>query len=352
MMRVAVIGAGQWGPGLIRNFHDRRRSEVRWVVDLDPARLEAVRSRFPEILVSRDAGKALGDPAVDAVVVATPTTTHFGIVRSALRSGKHVLVEKPITADSVQAEELCALAESARRVLMVGHVFLYNPSVRWVKRYLDEAGLGRVYYISAVRVSHGPVRADVNAAWDLAAHDISVVSYWLDAEPLSATAAGGSWLKPGNEDAVFATLGYPGGILLNLQSSWLSPCKVRQITVVGEEGLLTFDDMSLSEPVRIHRKPARGAGDGPGYLDSFASFRTGPGEGEIEVPRFAGHEPLKAECDHFLDCIEGGQSPLTGGRSGLAVVRALEMIERALRANGREEPVGRAGPEACLTSPS
>jgi predicted dehydrogenase len=201
-------------------------------------------------------------------------------------------------------------------------------------------------------VSHGPVRADVNAAWDLAAHDISVVSYWLDAEPLSATAAGGSWLKPGNEDAVFATLGYPGGILLNLQSSWLSPCKVRQITVVGEEGLLTFDDMSLSEPVRIHRKPARGAGDGPGYLDSFASFRTGPGEGEIEVPRFAGHEPLKAECDHFLDCIEGGQSPLTGGRSGLAVVRALEMIERALRANGREEPVGRAGPEACLTSPS
>ena len=145
---------------------------------------------------------------------------------------------------------------------------------------------------------------------------------------------------------------YPGGILLNLQASWLHPRKVREITVVGEEGMLTFDDMNLSEPVRIHRRPARGAGAGPEYLDSFASFRTSLGEGEIEVPRFAGHEPLKAECDHFLDCIEGGQSPLTGGRSGLAVVRALEMIERALRANGREEPVGRAGPEACLTSPA
>src|SRR6185503_19944756 len=145
------------------------------------------RSRFPEILVSSEAADPLEDPAVDAVVVATTTTTHYRIARSALLSGKHVLVEKPITADSAQAEELCALAESARRVLMGGHVFLYNPSVRWVKRYLGESGLGRVYYISAVRVSHGPVRSDVNAAWDLAAHDISIVSYWLDAEPLCAT---------------------------------------------------------------------------------------------------------------------------------------------------------------------
>jgi predicted dehydrogenase len=352
MIRVAVIGVGQWGPGLIRNFHDRPRSEVRWVVDLDSARLEAVRSRFPEIRVSSEAADPLEDPAVDAVVVATPTTTHFGIASSALQSGKHVLVEKPITTDSVHAEELCALAQSACRILMVGHVFLYNPAVRWVKRYLGEAGLGRVYYISAVRVSHGPVRADVNAAWDLAAHDLSVVSYWLDSEPLCATAAGGCWLKPGNEDAVFATLRYPGGILLNLQASWLSPRKVREITVVGEEGQLTFDDMSLSQPVRIHRQPARGAAADPRYLDSFASFRTTLGEGEITVPRFAGHEPLKAECDHFLDCIEGGHSPLTGGRSGVAVVRALEMIEQALRANGRAEGVGRAGPEPCLTSPA
>lgn len=342
MIGVAVIGVGQWGPGLIRNFHDRPRSEVRWAVDLDPARLEEVRSRFPEICVSRDPGQAFADPAVDAVVVATPTSSHFGLARSALQSGRHVLVEKPVTADSGQAEELCALAESAGRVLMVGHVFLYNPAVRWVKRYLDEGGLGRLRYISAVRVSHGPVRTDVNAAWDLAAHDISIVGYWLDAEPLSATAAGGSWLKAGTEDAVFATLPYPGGVLLNLQVSWLHPRKVREITVVGEEGSLTFDDMSLSEPVRIHRRPAGSAAAGPAYLDSFASFRTSLGEGRTEVPRVAGHEPLKAECDHFLDCIEGGRGPLTGGRSGLAVVRALEMIQRALRARGREEPVGLA----------
>src|SRR6185503_2312117 len=143
-----------------------------------------------------------------------------------------------------------------------------------------------------------------------------------------------SWLQAGNEDAVFATLRYPGDIVMNLQASWLSPRKVREITVVGAEGQITFDDMSLSEPVRIHRQPARGAGAHAGFLDSFASFRTSLGNGEITVPRLEGYEPLKVECDHFLDCIEGGRSPLTGGRSGLAVVRALEMIERALRANG------------------
>jgi predicted dehydrogenase len=352
MRRVAVLGIGHWGPGLVRNFHEGRRSEVRWAVDLDQARLDAVRARFPEILVSRDPGEAIADPAVDAVVVATPTVTHFAIARSALQAGKHVLVEKPITTESGQAEELCALAQAAGRVLMVGHVFLYNPAVGWVKRYLDEAGMGRVYYVSAVRASHGPVRGDVNAAWDLAAHDLSIVSYWLGAEPVAATAAGGWWLQAGNEDAVFATLRYPGDVLLNLQASWLSPLKVRAITVVGEKGLLTFDDRDVAEPVRIHRRPAPRPGAPAGYLDSFASFRTSLGDGEIHIPKVAGHEPLKAECDHFLDCIESGLTPLTDGRSGLAVVRALEMIERALRANGRETAVAGARPEARVTVPS
>jgi predicted dehydrogenase len=326
MIRVAVIGVGQWGPGLVRNFHSRRRSEVRWVVDLDPARLDAVRARFPEIRAADDPAPALADSQVDAVVVATPTATHYGIARCALLAGRHVLVEKPVTTASREAEELCALAAAARRVLMVGHVFLYNASVRWVKRYLEQGRLGRVYYLAAVRASPGPVRGDVNAAWDLAAHDLSIAGYWLDAQPLSATAAGAAWLKPGVEDAVFATLRYPGDVLLNLQVSWLSARKVREITVVGERGLLSFDDMDLSEPVRIHRQPAREPG---AYVDSFASFRTSLGEGEITVPRIAGGEPLEAECEHFLDCVESGLAPLSGGPFGLAVVRALEMIERA-----------------------
>jgi predicted dehydrogenase len=338
MIGVAVIGVGQWGPNLLRNFHDGRRSEVRWAIDPDRARLDAVRARFPEIVVSSRPDAALADPGVDAVVVATPTTTHHALASAALGAGKHVLIEKPITAESRQGEELCALAERAGAVLMVGHVFLYNDAIRRVKEYLDEGRLGRIYYASAVRTSPGPVRTDVNAGWDLAAHDCSILGYWLDAAPVSAAAAGGAWIKAGVEDAVFATLRYPNGVLLHIHASWLSLRKTREITVVGEVGMLVFDDMNLQEPLRIYERPAV-ARDATAYIDSFASFRASSREGEITIPKVAMGEPLKAECDHFLDCIAEGRTPLTDGPSGVAVVRALEAIERSMRAGGREEAV-------------
>lgn len=338
MIRIAAIGAGHWGPNLIRNLHNRERSEVVWIVDKDPARLTQVQARFPEVQATDDVEPVLRDPLVDAVIVATPTTTHYRLTKAALEAGKHVLVEKPIATEVRHAEELCRLAAASRRVLMVGHVFVYNPGIRKVKEYLDAGDLGRIYYVSMVRTNLGPIRTDVNAAWDLAAHDISIVNYWLGAGPLSAAAVGGVWINPGIEDAVFATLRYPGGVLVNLHVSWLNPRKARDITVVGERRMLTFDDMNLNEPLRIYDKRVTDTRTSPGYADTFASFRSSIRDGDITIPRVALGEPLMAECNHFLECIASGTAPLTGGQEGVAVVRVLEAMHRSIRNGGREEP--------------
>ncbi len=339
MVNVAVIGAGHWGPNLIRNFYGQRTSRVAAVVDRDPKRLDEVKLRFPEVELHEDAAKVFADDAVDAVVIATPTSTHYPLVKAALEANKHVLVEKPITTDSKQAAELCALADAKGRVLLVSHVFLYNAAVRRVRKYLEEQALGRVYYVSMVRTNLGPIRMDVNAAWDLAAHDLSIVNYWLQATPLSASAVGGTWINAGIEDAAFATLRYPSGVLVNLHASWLNPRKSRDITVVGERRMLTFDDMNLNEPIRLYDKQVTDARTRPGFIDSFSTFRASVRDGDITIPKVALGEPLKAECDHFIECITQKVAPLTGGREALAVVRALEAIGRSMRNAGREEAV-------------
>lgn len=339
MIRMAIIGAGHWGPNLLRNFHNRQRSEVMWVVDRDPDRLAQVRERFPDVRTADDAAAALHDPQVDAVVVATPTSTHYPLAKAALELGKHVLVEKPIATEVRHGAELCALAAQQQRILLVGHVFVYNGAVRKVKQYLDAGELGRVFYVSMVRTNLGPIRVDVNAAWDLAAHDISIVNYWLDAEPLSVSAVGGTWINPGIEDAVFATLRYPNGVLVNLHVSWLNPKKARDITVVGDRRMLTFDDMNLTEPVRIYDKQVTEDRSRPAYIDTFASFRSGLRDGDIIIPKVALGEPLRMECEDFLDCITSGRAPIVGGAQGVAVVRALEAIQRSVQHQGREERV-------------
>ena len=337
MIRVAVVGAGHWGPNLIRNFHNRERSEVLWVVDRDPGRLGQVRGRFPEIQVAQEAEPALADVRVDGVVIATPTSTHYRFAKAALERGKHVLVEKPIATAVREGAELCALAAARGRILMIGHVFLFNPGIQRVKQYLDAGELGRIYYVAMVRTNLGPIRVDVDAAWDLASHDVSVVNYWLEGEPVTVAAVGGTWINPGVADAVFATLRYPDDVLVNLHVSWLNPRKARDITVVGEKRMLTFDDMNLTEPIRVYDKRVTDDRTTVGYVDSFASFRASIREGEIVIPRVVLGEPLRAECEHFLDCVESGKPPLTGGEQGMAVVRVLEAIERSARNGGREE---------------
>jgi predicted dehydrogenase len=337
-LRVAILGAGHWGPNLIRNFHSHDASEVAWIIDTDPFRLELVRTRYPDVRTSASAEAALNDAAVDAVVVATPTVTHHQLAKAALLAGKHVLVEKPMATETAHAEELCELADSSRLVLMVGQVFLFNRAVRRIKDYLDERRLGRLFYLSMVRTNLGPIRHDVNASWDLAAHDIAIANDWLGQQPQAAAAQGGAWINGGVDDAVFATLWYPQEVIVHLHVSWLSPRKVRDITVVGEAGMLTFDDMNLSEPIRLYDKRVTEQRTA-GFIDTFASFRTSIREGDIVIPRVASGEPLKAECDHFLECIASGAAPESAGRSGLAVVRVLAAIDRSLANGGRKEAI-------------
>jgi predicted dehydrogenase len=339
MIGVAVLGAGEWGPNLIRNFHNKQTSEVVWIIDRDASRLDEVHARFPDVQVGEDVDQALRDPSVHAVVVATPTSTHYALAKEALERRKHVLVEKPLTTEVKQGLGLLELATKHRLILMVGHVFLYNPGIRKVKEYLDAGHLGKVYYVSMVRTNPGPIRLDVNAAWDLAAHDLSIVNYWLDAEPLSVSAIGGTWINQGIEDAVFATLRYPHGVLVNLHASWLNPRKARDITVVGERRMLTFDDMNINEPLHIYEKQVSDLRTRPRYVDSFASFRASIRTGDITVPKVPLGEPLATQCAHFLECIVTGKQPLTGGREGIAVVRALEAMQRSICAGGREEQV-------------
>ena len=337
-VRIAILGAGHWGPNLIRNFHTHDGSTVAWVIDRDEQRLDLARARYPDVRFGTDPSLAISDPAVDGVVIATPTVTHFSLAREALAAGKHVLVEKPMATTPQEADELCALAQTNERVLLVGQVFLFNRVVRQVKEYLERQRFGRVFYLSMVRTNLGPIRQDVNAAWDLAAHDVAIANYWLGRAPRAAAAQGGCWINQGIDDTVFATLWYPDDVLVHLHVSWLSPRKVRDITVVGERGMLTFDDMNLMEPLRLYDKIVTDART-PGFIDTFASFRTSVREGDIVIPRVGTGEPLKAECEHFLDCIRGGVTPVSDGRSGADAVRALAAIQRSLAHGGRREEI-------------
>ena len=343
-IRVAIIGAGLWGPNLIRLFDDNPRSEVVAVADRDESRLARLGARFPDVRLSVDAAEAIGADDVDAVVVATPPTTHEALVRAALEQGRHVLVEKPLTSDAASAEQLVGLAERSGLVLMVGHVFLYNPAVQRAKEYVQDGTLGRIYYIAMERTNLGPIRADVNAAWDLAAHDISIASYWLESQPLSVSATGGSWINPGVADAVFATVRYPGNVLVSLHASWLHPRKSRQIALIGEERMLTLDDLSLTEPLRLYDKNVSDEVSSAATADSFAKFRASVREGEIVIPKVNMTEPLGAECAHFVECVAEGLEPRTGGRDGLAVVHVLEAISRSIDADGLEQPVEALAP--------
>jgi predicted dehydrogenase len=339
-VQMAVVGAGHWGPNLIRNFDNPPFSQVKTVVDRDATRLGQVGHRFPHVKTTSEIADVLSDAAIDAVVVATPTSTHYPLVKAALESGKHVLVEKPITTRGAEADELTALAAKKGRVLLVGHVFIFNQAVQKVRSYIEAGDLGRIYYVTMVRTNLGPIRMDVSASWDLMSHDISIVNYWLGAEPTSVTALGGTWINPGNEDAVFATMRYPNDVLVNVHASWLNPRKARDITVAGDKRMLTFDDMNLLEPVRIYDKQVTDKTTKPAFIDTFGSFRASVREGDITIPRLSGGEPLKAECDHFLDCIRTGKKALVGGKEAGAVVRTLEAIDKSMRDGGREQKIG------------
>lgn len=338
---VAVVGGGHWGPHLIRNFQDHPQTWVKVVVEPREIRREALAQRFPAIEVTGDPGHVLSDPEIDAVVIATPTSTHFDLVRAGLEAGKHVFVEKPITDSVAEARKLCELADDSHLVLMVGHVFLFNPAIVEARRLIEAGELGDVYYASLLRTNLGPVRTDVDAGWDLASHDISITNFWLGGSPLAVSCRGGSWLNQGIDDTVFATFDYPDGKLVHIHASWLHPRKSRYMVVVGSRRMLSVNDMDLSEPLRIYDK---GIESGPQTIhDTFASFRANIRDGSITIPNVSLGEPLRTECDEFVARLRGGAGRTSNGWAGLEVVRALAAMSMSAQRHGALVELDEAG---------
>ncbi len=333
MIRVAVIGCGYWGPQHIRNFAASGRARVALAVDLNRERLAHIARRYPGVRTTCEAASAFEDD-IDAVVVATPAGTHYQLARAALLAGKHVLVEKPLTTRVDHARELVHLAEARGLTLMTGHTFMYHPAVRTLAGLVRSGELGEIFYISATRVNLGLHRKDVDVLWDLAAHDISILRFLLGAQPRVGAVYGAAFHDPAVAEVAFAELRYPGGILANVHVSWLDPVKIRRMTVVGSRKMAVWDDVEPHDKLRIHDK---GVARAP-YYDDFGQWQVAYRYGDVHVPHIPWEEPLRLECEHFLDCIRDGAPPLTDGRDGLAVVETLEACSAALVLQPRAAP--------------
>ncbi len=332
MLRVGVVGCGYWGPNLIRNFANLKSSKVVMCADLSEARLNHMKQLYPMIRTTTNYREIVNDSGIDAIVIATPVSQHYPIAREALEAGKHVFVEKPLAQSIDEGFKLIQLAKEKARVLMVGHTFVYTEAVNKIKDLIWAGELGEIYYISTSRVNLGIFQDDINVVWDLAPHDISIMNYILNSRPVSVSAIGQSYIRPGIEDVAFLLLRYPQSTLTNIHVSWLNPNKIRSTTVVGSKKMLVYDDVSSLEKIRIYDK---GVTVTPHY-DTFGEFQLSYRYGDISIPRLDDAEPLKIECQHFVDCIEKGTKPRSGGRHGYEVLLALDAADRSMREHGKE----------------
>ena len=327
---IGLIGCGYWGPNLLRNFRRNPDARVVAVADRDSSRRAFVEREYPGVGTTDDHRWLLDDPEIDAVVVATPASTHADLAREALEKGKHVLVEKPLAMRAGDAEALVELAEARDLILMAGHTFLYNAAVERLKREVDAGTLGEVYYLYSQRLNLGIVRSDVNAMWNLAPHDVSIVLHLFGEEPQRVTAQGACYLQPGIEDVVFMDLAFPSGRHAHIHVSWLDPGKVRRMTVVGSKKMCVYDDIAEAKLALYDRGIDRQFEQPSDYGLHQLVKRAG----DIVLPKIDFQEPLAKETAAFLTAIQTGEAPLSDGRSGLAVVRVLEACQRSLEAGG------------------
>jgi predicted dehydrogenase len=331
MIGIGVIGYGYWGPNLVRNFADTPGARLVAVSDLSRERLAVVEARHPTVKTTTDFHDLLKDPAIDAVVVTTPVSTHYDLGMQVLRAGKHLLIEKPMTASVEEGERLLEAANARRRVLMVDHTFIYTSAVRKIKEIIDEGLLGRIYYFDSVRVNLGLFQPDVNVLWDLAVHDLSIMDYVLNARP-TAVAATGSVHLGNTENIAYLTCYFEHDLIAHFHVNWLSPVKVRRTLIGGERQMIVYDDLEPSEKVKIYDKGAQLATVGlNGVHQRKMEYRSG----DMWAPQLKTTEGLQTEARHFLDCIERDTQPLTSGDVGLRVVRILEAASRSMARRGQ-----------------
>ncbi|MEO0248105.1 MAG: Gfo/Idh/MocA family oxidoreductase [candidate division WOR-3 bacterium] len=325
MVVVGQIGIGYWGPNLLRNLVANKDCCVKTTVDLSPQRLGYVESLYPGVRTSSKCEDVFGDPEIQAVVISTPVATHFDLAKKALLAGKHVLVEKPLARSVAEVEALGRLAEEKKRVVMVGHTFLYNAAVRYVKKLIDSGELGEVRYIYSQRLNLGRIRSDVDALWNFAPHDVSIIQFWLgDPSPLSVSKRGVDYIQERIDDVVFLNIIYPNKVMANIHVSWLDPHRVRSMTVVGSKKMVVYDDTAENKIAIYDKGIDRRAvlGEHMDYdnprLQTF-NHRSG----DILLPKVDFQEPLKVEIDHFLDCASNGTECLTGIDHAKKVIQIL-----------------------------
>lgn len=332
LINIGVIGCGHWGPNHIRIFSHLPGSKVLMCADPDEGRLRAVKNIFLNVRTTADYKEILANPDVHAVCIAAPTDAHYSLAKESLERGKHVLCEKPLAMRPEECLDLMALAGEKARVLMVGHVFLFNAGIAQLKHYVRSGELGRIYYAYSIRTNLGPFRYDVNALWDLAPHDVSVFNYLFDGPPVGVSGRGQKCLGDSLEDLAFATLEYPNNILANVHVSWLDPKKVRQITVVGDKKMAVWDDLDNAGPVKLYDKHVEKTKT---FYETYGEFQLLSREGSITIPKVSVGEPLKRQGEYFLECVRGRSSPeLCDGRKGLDVVRTLRAVQSSMEQKG------------------
>jgi len=329
VINIACIGSGAWGRNLVRTFASLPDCRLLYCCDVDPKVLEQVSRTYSDCKATASLAEVLADEKVGAVVLATPAKLHYEHARAALLAGKHVFVEKPMALSANDAQDLIELVGKSDLKLMVGHLLLYHPAVARLKALIQSGDLGDIYYVYSQRTNLGRIRSDESALWSFAPHDLSVAMYLLDQEPVRISADGQAYLQPGIEDVVFLTLHFADGKMAHIQVSWLDPHKVRRLTVVGSKKMVVFDDVETMEKLKIYDKGAKL----PSY-DSYGDSIT-LRFGDIHSPRIDVKEPLRIECEHFINCVKTGATPLTDASDGLRVVKALEKADDALKRRRR-----------------
>ena len=329
-INVGVIGCGYWGPNLVRNFKTLTSCRLKAICDVNESRLRHLRTIYSDVDAHTDAATVINDPDIHALAIATPVGYHYKLAKASLLAGKHTMVEKPLAASSAECEELIEIADEKGVVLMSGHTFLYSSSVRKICDIINAGDIGDIRYINSRRLNLGLFQKDINVVWDLAPHDISIILHILGELPLTVNCQGNAHVTSGIEDVTNLSLSFRNKKFATIQSSWLEPRKVREMTIVGTRRMIVYDDLQPLEKIRVYDVRV----DRPPHYDTFAEFHYSYHYGDSYIPHIQQEEPLKVECQHFIDCIESGMEPTTGGRSGLELVTILEAASASLKANG------------------
>jgi predicted dehydrogenase len=330
MIKIGVIGYGYWGPNLVRNFMETPGATVAAVADLDPAKLEVVQRRYPAVKTTTNFHDLLADSAVDAIAIATPVSTHFELGMASLRAGKHLWLEKPMAESAFQARKLLAEAERRKRVLIVDHTFIYTGAIRKTRDVIKSGDLGRIYYYDSTRVNLGLFQRDVSVISDLAVHDFSILDYLLGEHPVAVSASGINHFPGTPENLAYITLFYDSGTIAHVNVSWLAPVKVRQILIGGSKKMIIYDDLEPSEKIKIYDKGVSFTDDPQQIQEMRVGYRTG----DMWAPKLAMTEALRAETEHFVDCIENDRRPETDGQLGVRVVELIEAAVSSMRGRG------------------